>query len=228
MLDLHPYTILLLIVVVLILKNGVNSIGKSKIQDKGWDLYTLVAPKFGHSKLIELTNKKQELIKVSNEKKLISAQDEYAKWTKLNRQSDKISNEINKLNEEISTNKTRISKYIGLLITISTSIPIWFSRLWFRKSVLFYFPNGVLPYYMEWVLSIPFYPLGSVGLTVWMFALNNVINSILFVITFAFEAPVMKPEKNATPPTSTGANEPTKVEEFQTVPEPEVTAEKVN
>ena len=39
-----------------------------------------------------------------------SAQDEYAKWTKLNRQADKLSAELQKLNQEIQQQNHLLTK----------------------------------------------------------------------------------------------------------------------
>lgn len=221
MLDLHPFTLLVLVLVVLVLKNSVNAIGKSRVQDFGWSIYTWMAPKLGHKQFLELKGKRSELARVGKEKKSISAQDEYARWTKLNRQFDKLNGEISQLTESISANKTSISSMIGWAITIFTSLPIWFCRAWFRKSVLFYLPVGVLPHYLEWFLALPFFPTGSIGLTAWMFALNHVIGSVILLVSFPFEKPVDKPVKPE-PTESSTEKTPTK---DQTVPE--VTAEKI-
>lgn len=193
--DLHPYTLLISVFTVLILKQIVNSIGKNNIQEAGWILYTKVAPKLGNKHFNDLANTRKELFRINKEKKSISAQDEYARWTKLNRQSDKLNAQITELQEESSKFKGTINKLINALIMVMTTLPIWFFRVWFRKSVLFYLPYGVLPYYMEWLLAFPFTPLGGIGLTVWMYAVNNVISTVIFIFKFLVEEEKHLPQK---------------------------------
>lgn len=209
MLDFHPYTLVIVVAAVVIIKNLLGVVGKTTVQDYCWKLYLKLAPILGHSKLGELTQKQHELAAIHRERKSISAQDEYAKWTKLNRQHDKLTAEILLLTEVISGDKVAITKLVGIILTVTTTLPIWFFRLFFRKSVLFYLPTGVLPYYLEWFLAVPFFPVGSVGLTIWMMALNNVFSSLAFLLSFPFETVVPKPEK---PKPEATKKEPTKTE----------------
>lgn len=195
-LDLHPYTLLLVTLVVLILKQIVSYVGKSTLQDFVWASYLKIGSKFNLNKSFDQwTAKKQELNEINKQKRLISAQDQYAKWTKLNRQADKLVAEIKTIEELINTNKDKINWYVSKLTLVLLTIPMYFIKFWYRKQVLFYLPKGVLPYPIEWVLSIPFFPLGTVGLTVWTFAVNTVIEELISWITFAFSSKPEKPVK---------------------------------
>lgn len=193
--DLHPFTLLISIFLVLVLKQAVNSIGKKNIETFAWRTYCQLAPKFGHSTLSKIAEKSREAADVNKQRKAISAQDQYAKWTKLNRQFDKLNAEVDSLNNELSQERATVVKVISQAITIATAVPIWFSRVWFRKSVLFYLPPGVFPYPLERLFGFPFVVLGGVGLTVWMFSVNSVISNIVFMVKFPFEKPVAKPVK---------------------------------
>ncbi|GEQ70068.1 hypothetical protein JCM33374_g3744 [Metschnikowia sp. JCM 33374] len=192
--DLSPATILALIFTVLFTKHTVGAIGKTNIVDFVWNAYTWFASKTGHPKLAKLAEKRKELVQINRERKSISAQDQYARWTKLNRAFDKVSTEIGALSEQVSSEKATVSKLVGLAITITTTAPIWFSRFWYRKVVLLYFPAGVLPYPVEWVLALPFTATGGLGLTVWMFAVNSVLSSAIFLVNYMLEPAVEKPE----------------------------------
>ncbi|KAL6452654.1 GET1 Golgi to ER traffic protein 1 [Candida maltosa Xu316] len=192
MFDFHPYTILISIFIVLLLKQLVGHIGKSTIQEFIWLIYL----KFASTEAIKTYNtKQQELHEVNKQKRAISAQDEYAKWTKLNRQADKLTVEIQKLNEEIRQQKSSIDKFTNILLMVFTALPIWFARFFYRKTHLFYLGSGIFPKYVEWVLALPFLPTGAIGLTIWMFAANSVISNALFLVSFPFEKPVPKPVK---------------------------------
>ncbi|OBA24128.1 hypothetical protein METBIDRAFT_36510 [Metschnikowia bicuspidata var. bicuspidata NRRL YB-4993] len=193
-LDLLPTTILAFIFTVLLAKHVVSAIGKSTLVENAWSIYTWLASRMGHPKFKLLAAKRQELVKVNRERKAISAQDQYARWTKLNRTFDKLSGEISALTEEVSAEKASVGKVVNLTITVFTTAPIWFSRYWYRKVVLLYFPAGVFPYPVEWFLALPFTVTGGLGLTVWMFAVNSVLSSLTFLVKYALEPAVEKPE----------------------------------
>ncbi|KAK8441806.1 GET complex subunit get1 [Candidozyma auris] len=198
MLDLKPSSILVFVFVALLLKTIVNAIGKAKIESYVWNLYINVASK---SEFVELKQKREQLIEINKQRKSISAQDEYAKWTKLNRQFDKVNSEVAALTEAVSSEKLKLTKAIGVAISLCTAAPIWFSRVWYRKAILFYFPQGVLPHYLEWVLALPFITTGGVGLTIWMMAVNWVLGGIAQIVSFylspSVPKPVAQPESNA-------------------------------
>lgn len=193
-LDFGPTTILVFITLVLVLKQTVNALGKSKIEDHAWKTYCSVAAKMGNSEFSTIANKRAELVEINQKRKLISAQDEYAKWTKLNRQYDKLSAEVDKLADELAAGKTKVTGIVRTLITVFTVAPVWFARVWYRKTTFFYFPVGALPPYLEWILALPFGVTGGIGLTVWMFALNSVIGNIVQTIKFFSEKPAEKPQ----------------------------------
>ena len=200
MLDLHPYTLLVTVFVVLVFKTVVGQIGKSTIQEYGWLVYVMVGTKFGLNKsFLKFSSKKHELQALNKQKRSISAQDEYAKWTKLNRKADSLAVELKELEDLIATNKTLVNKAVNMAILVVTTLPIWFFRVWFRKAVLFYLPPGVLPYYVEWCLALPFIQTGGIGLTIWMMSVNSVLGGIAFLIGFVWEKKVEKPELPATP-----------------------------
>ncbi|CAH2354566.1 golgi to ER traffic protein 1 [[Candida] railenensis] len=202
MLDLQPFTILFTILLVILSKQIVGAIGKKNIEKLVWNKYcswktsgtTKNPASSDDSPIIKLAKLKSDLTSIKAERSKVSAQDQYAKWTKLNRQHDKLEAEIKVMNEAIVQDEQRISKYVGYIITIATTIPIWVSRVWFRKTILFYVPPGALPYPVEWVLALPFVPTGGIGLTIWMFSLNSVISSLISTIQFIFfDKKVSKP-----------------------------------
>lgn len=199
MLDLHPYTLLVTVVVVLAARHFVSAVGKARIQDAGWALFSTVGPFLGNSKMAKLGEKRRDVASVVAQKKKISAQDEYALWTKLNRRQDALNAEIKALSDDLGSSKAAVTRVVSHAISAFTVAPVWFGRFWFRKAVLFYLPQGVLPHYAEWVLALPFGVTGTVGLTVWMFAVNTVLSAVVFLASFPFEASVQKPSKPEKP-----------------------------
>lgn len=193
LIKMEPYTLLLLVFVIQIVKQIISAVGKQSIESISWVLYCRVAPKFGHSKLASMSQKSSQLRTVAGERRAVSAQDQYAKWTKLNRQHDKLVAEIEQLQKEVDLDKAKVNTFTGYLIAILTSIPIWFFRVWYRSVVLFYFPPGILPRALEWSIALPFTVTGGVSLTVWMMAAGAVASSLTFLFMFPFEKAVPKP-----------------------------------
>jgi hypothetical protein len=46
---------------------------------------------------------------------------------------------------------------------------------WYSKQPIFWLPKGWFPYYVEWVLSFPRAPLGSISIVSWQLACSGVI-----------------------------------------------------
>lgn len=195
MFDLAASSVLTLIFIVLVLKTVITSIGKSTLLNQCWKVYSDLASKAGKPKFKELVKKRRELVQINMERKSISAQDQYARWTKLNRNYDKLTAEVKSLVDQVSSEKAAVTKVVNTIVTILTVAPIWFCRVWYRKVVLFYFPAGYLPHALEWFLALPFTVTGGVGLTVWMYAVNSVLNLLVFLIGYLMEPAVTKPEK---------------------------------
>lgn len=195
---MEPYTLLVLVFVVLLIKNAISAVGKLSIESVTWVLYCRMAPRFGHSKLALMSEKTANLRQIVAKRRAVSAQDQYAKWTKLNREHDKLVAEIAQLQTEVDQDKLKVNTFTGYLIAAVTSIPIWFFRVWYRKVVLFYFPPGIFPQIFEWSMALPFTVTGGVSLTVWMMAAGTVASSLIFLVSFPFEKAVPKPELKET------------------------------
>lgn len=185
MLDLHPYTLLICVVALVVAQQAVAAAGKPAIQRAAWRVYC----RWGSAALLRQLHARQtELRDTVKQRNLISAQDQYARWTKLNRQADRLEAEVKALQEALGAQELLINRYVGYAITAATSLPLWFCRAWFRKTILFYLPPGVLPHPVEWALALPFVPTGGVGLTVWLFALNSVVGLVVELVKFELTA----------------------------------------
>jgi hypothetical protein len=47
--------------------------------------------------------------------------------------------------------------------------------MWFAKTPMFWLPAGWVPYYVEWILSFPRAPVGSVSINVWGIACASML-----------------------------------------------------
>ncbi len=91
-------------------------------------------------------------------------------------------------------------------------------QFWFAKSPLFWLPAGWVPYYVEWILSFPRAPLGSISIQVWtaacaaILALASEALATVWVLATRKPTPAAKQEKermtfNAQQPFVEGAGE---------------------
>ena len=49
---------------------------------------------------------------------------------------------------------------------------------YYAKEAMFWLPQGWVPYHVEWVLSCPRAPLGSISVNVWAIACGSVIGMV--------------------------------------------------
>ncbi|KAI5951965.1 GET1 [Candida jiufengensis] len=189
--DIDPYKVIIITFIILFIQKLITNIGQKTIESHISNFYfTKIS---SNNSFKEYNLKQQELTKLIKQQKSISAQDEYAKWTKINRSIDKLKQELVKLNEINSESKASIVNIVKLSITVITTLPIWFLRIFCRNNQLFYLRIGILPNYLEWVLALPFFKTGIIGLTCWMFCVNYVLDNLIFLIKFPFEPTVAKP-----------------------------------
>jgi hypothetical protein len=58
---------------------------------------------------------------------------------------------------------------------------------------MFWVPAGWVPYYVEWILSFPRAPLGSVSINIWGIACASMINLVAEAIKAAYVLVTKKP-----------------------------------
>jgi hypothetical protein len=156
---------------------------------------------------------KKEIVQLKRELGNTSAQDNFGKWAKLDRQHNKAVAEYQKLGAfGCHSLRTRLTRTDGSLrthqatFTSAVSTLRWIGtqglrfvlQFWFAKSPMFWMPAGWLPYYAEWVLSFPRAPLGSVSINVWgiacasMIALASEALAAMWVLVTRKPVPVAK------------------------------------
>lgn len=122
---------------------------------------------FVFTKLVNNNNKIQKQAaklnsdykKIKLEQDGISAQDQYGKWTKLNRKLDEIEKQTKKLKTQLDeinkTNKANVAKYEKFLI----KFPFMGLKMWYGKTLLLEFESikvisNVLPYTLEQMCTV--------------------------------------------------------------------------
>jgi hypothetical protein len=75
----------------------------------------------------------------------------------------------------LRTHQTTFTSAVSTLRWLGTQGLRFVLQFWFAKSPMFYMPAGWVPYYVEWILSFPRAPLGSVSINVWGIACASII-----------------------------------------------------
>lgn len=142
------------------------------------------------------------------EKNKISPQDQYAKWTKLNRSIEKNEKELSSLKVQISNNLNNLDKFIknsSLLLTLS----IFITRIYFRNEKIYFIPLNFVPKLVEIILSLnllhlvknllhfklEFNDVGFITINNCCFLLDSFISNLKFIALNINKNDLKKPEK---------------------------------
>ncbi|KAF8070063.1 WRB/Get1 family [Lyophyllum atratum] len=149
----------------------ISWIGQSVLLELVYALYLRVFHSSTDAKIRAL---KKEVLATKAELLKTSAQDQFAKWAKLRRSVDKGLAELEKLNSEVASTKAAFSMKFNTAIWLLTTGVQFVVGWWYRKAAVFYLPPGWFGP-LEWWLSFPFAPAGSVSVGVWQMACKRVI-----------------------------------------------------
>ncbi|WWC90556.1 uncharacterized protein L201_005492 [Kwoniella dendrophila CBS 6074] len=191
----------LLIFLVVLLTQIVSWVGQTVLQDIAFKIYSKVF-------LSGLSNQQNKLRKTILEDKSelnkTSSQDEFAKWAKIKRRLDKSLTDLENLNNQLNSSKSGFINKFKTFIWILTSGSKLFLVWWFRKSSIFWLPQGWVPYPIAWLISFPSAPLGSVSSGAWSTICTRVLVSLEEIVK-ALLAPSVPagPIPNAPFPSST-------------------------
>jgi len=117
---------------------------------------------------------KSEILSTKSELLKTSAQDQFAKWTKLRRSVDKGLADLEKLNAEAASSKSAFAMKFNTLLWLLTTGLQFAVGWWYRKQPVFFLPQGWLGP-LGWWLALPFAPAGSVSVGVWQIACRRLI-----------------------------------------------------
>lgn len=83
----------------------------------------------------------------------------------------------------LRTHQTTFTSTISTLRWLGTQGARFLLQMYFAKSPMFWMPAGWLPYYVEWILSFPRAPLGSVSINVWGIACASMLALVSEALT---------------------------------------------
>ncbi|CUS14648.1 unnamed protein product [Tuber aestivum] len=174
-------SLLILIVVLTIATHLVNTLGATAINNALWMIYTSLPTKISQE-VRNQTALQKEVVKLRADLRGTSSQDEFAKWARIRRVLDKKVADLEKLTGSVNVARTKFDTKTGFIRWVSTSGAGWAISLWYCREPVFWIPEGWVPGYVEWGLSFPKAPIGSVSIQVWTFAVTQVLRVVAPII----------------------------------------------
>ncbi|KAL1999847.1 hypothetical protein VTN02DRAFT_3890 [Thermoascus thermophilus] len=144
----------------------INTVGATTIDNVLWLLY-LKLPTATSRNAREQNRLKREVVQLKREMNATSSKDEFAKWAKLRRRHDKAMEEFEAMNKILNANKTSFDWTVKIARWLSTNGFQLFLQFYYSKTPVFELPPGWVPYYVQWLLSFPRAPLGTISIQVW-------------------------------------------------------------
>lgn len=162
-------SLLLTVLLVEVAVHLVNTIGAATINSLLWNIY-LALPIQVSKQAAEKNKLQNEYLAIRRDLNATSSQDEFAKWAKLRRQHDKLLEQLEKTKTSYEASKAKFDRAAGIIRWSATS-GVKFILPWiYGKEPMFWLPSGWFPYYVEWILSFPRAPLGSISIASWQTA----------------------------------------------------------
>ncbi|KAJ8132149.1 hypothetical protein O1611_g1471 [Lasiodiplodia mahajangana] len=162
-------SLLLVVLLVEVAVHLVNTIGAATINNILWNIY-LTLPTQVSKQAAEKNKVQKEYLAIRRDLNATSSQDQFAKWAKLRRQHDKQLQQLENMKASYDASKAKFDRTAGVIRWSATS-GVKFILPWiYGKEPMFWLPNGWFPYYVEWILSFPRAPLGSISIVSWQTA----------------------------------------------------------
>ncbi|KAI0011702.1 CHD5-like protein-domain-containing protein [Xylariaceae sp. FL0662B] len=175
-------SLLVLVFVIELVAHLINTIGAATVSNLLWNLY-LVLPTQTSKQAAEKKKIQKEYLTIRRDLNATSSQDQFAKWAKLRRQHDKLLEQLEKLKSTHDATKAKFESTVGAIRWLTITGLRFGLPFWYAKQPMFWLPQGWFPYYVEWILSFPRAPLGSISIASWQTACIGVIMLVSDTIT---------------------------------------------
>ncbi|KAF2013867.1 CHD5-domain-containing protein [Aaosphaeria arxii CBS 175.79] len=185
-------SLLLVVFILQFLLHIINTVGATTVDELLWILYNKF-PTPTSSSARKAQSLKKEVVRLKRELGAVSAQDDFARWAKLQRQHDKAMADFQKSDNSIRTHRQTFTSAVSTLRWLGTQGLRFVLQFWFSKSPMFWIPQDWVPYYVEWLLSFPRAPLGSVSINIWGIACASMIALVGEALTATYVLATRKP-----------------------------------
>ncbi|CCE65297.1 hypothetical protein TPHA_0K01640 [Tetrapisispora phaffii CBS 4417] len=188
----------------------------------------------------DLAENLRKLIKerkaIYEENRAVSAQDNYARWTKNNRKISKLDKDIEQSKAALKNASSKQEHLLKRVKLIALTLPFLALKLLKGKTIVYDLPaNDMFPMIMNGILTkgllyIPLLPLNivrgvdpnkdlvtaGVSLSVWLMGFTKVIDTVEFIINQLFLMPAVPEPKHEKNTTKEKELEPKEIEELKT------------
>ncbi|KAI4172226.1 MAG: hypothetical protein LQ343_003661 [Gyalolechia ehrenbergii] len=142
-----------------------------------WTLYNKF-PTSTSKSVQESNTLRAEVLRLKREMNATSSQDQFAKWAKLRRQHDKAVGQYDEKTNSLKAFRDIFNQAVTVARWLGTNGLRFFLQFWFAKRPMFWMPRGWVPGYVEFLLSFPRAPRGSVSIQVWGIACGTVMHLV--------------------------------------------------
>lgn len=104
---------------------------------------------------------------------------------------------------ELQDFRTNFDRAASILRWVGTTGIRYLLQYWFSKQAMFWLPRGWVPHPVEWIVSFPSAPLGSISVNLWWIACATVIGLVSEGVTALWA--LRKAETVSQPATGTKA-----------------------
>ncbi|KIJ39946.1 hypothetical protein M422DRAFT_32546 [Sphaerobolus stellatus SS14] len=164
-------SVLLSIFLLCLLAEIVNWIGSAVLLNIFYAIHQYL---FHRSAVRQHSALKREVLASKQELLQTSAQDQFAKWAKLRRKVDKGLEDLEKFNTKMAATKSSYSLRFKAGLWLVTSGSLYVVGWMYGKQAVFFLPPGWFGP-SQWLLALPFAPLGSVSVGVWQMSCRRVL-----------------------------------------------------
>ncbi|KAF2736432.1 CHD5-domain-containing protein [Polyplosphaeria fusca] len=182
----------------------INTVGANTINELLWILYTKL-PTPTSTSAQKAQKLKREVVRLKRELNAVSAQDNFSKWAKLRREHDKALSEFEKSDGSVRSHQTKFFSTLSTVRWVTTSGARLSLQFWYSKKPMFWLPQGWVPVYVEWLLSFPRAPKGSISINIWDIACASMIALISEALTAVYVLMTKKAPPTAQPQAFEGA-----------------------
>ncbi|KAI5784702.1 CHD5-like protein-domain-containing protein [Geopyxis carbonaria] len=189
-------SLLILVVLLTTLTTIISTVGATTINQLLWNIYSRIT---GSAAVAKHAALRREVLELRKTLVGTSSQDEFAKWAKVRRTLDKKQAELEKLQAGVQGMRSGFDAKASMARWTLTTGLRFFLQFWYSKQAIFWLPEGWVPWYVEWGLSFPRAPMGSVSIQVWTFAVGQAMTILFAVGAWAMESLLAAKHSQAEP-----------------------------
>lgn len=153
----------------------------TKIAEFIWGIVSKMKP---NEKVLELRATRTRLAEVRVERTATSSKDEFAKWAKLDREYNKLKARMDSLNADVGRSRASLQSYVRMARwVLSSGLKMYL--LWkYSSTPVIWLPKGALPSLVEWILSLPRAPMGSISAGWWLTIVDHGLSMASELLVF--------------------------------------------